>query len=160
MNNEFESQKKSRTFHKKSESGDIIEARKSMQNYHNGKKLPETFKNENLDRNSPHKRIVSDTILLKSKNKALNFINSHKNLEDDKNPFTFSYSKNALKKSANASMQNLINTATTFPQNTQFSNTLNREKNKSISLKDKFNLKATHFMNFIVNFPIIIELRP
>ena len=149
LNNKYESQKKSRTFHKKSGSGDIMDARRSILN---GKKHPNTFINVKLDGNSGSKRIESEKVSLLYKKNAPNFLNNPKIHDEDKNPFTFSYSKNAMKKSANASMQNLHNTATTFPQYNQSCNTMgNKEKNILSSLKDKFNLKATHFMDFIVN---------
>jgi hypothetical protein len=146
INNEYENQKKSRTFnHKKSGSNDILDYRKSMQNFNN-KKQPETF----INVNNRHKRQESDKLSLPIMKK--NSINQ-KNPEDEKNSSTFSYSKNALKKNANLSTHNLHNTASVLPQYIQIGNMVNtfpKDKKLQSPKKFKLNLKTNYLIDFIV----------
>jgi hypothetical protein len=93
-------------------------------------------------------------VYIPSNKKAQQFVNVQK--EEDKNPFALSYCKNAMKRTATASMQNLHNTVTTFPQYSQVTslgNSLPRDgSNKKVRSPGKFslNLKASLFLNFIV----------
>ena len=161
LNTEYENQKKSRTFHKKSDSNNVIETRKSMANLNKNKKNPENFINvNNSNIHIPLKKNESEKkVSMLFNRKALNY---YQNLDEEKNPFSKSYSKNALKKNVNSSMSNLHNsTVTSLPNYSNFNNTTQRDtKTNTNTNKLKINLNTVYFLNFIVLILFTLGPRP